>query len=92
LWRDLTLLCITHDVSETRTFDRVLVVEGGRIVEDGHPATLAEQPASRYRALLDTERAVQLSGWSRGVWRRLHLYNGSIYSQLELQRGQGASS
>jgi ABC-type bacteriocin/lantibiotic exporter with double-glycine peptidase domain len=92
LWRDVTLFCITHDVSETRAFDRVLVIEGGEIVEDGHPLTLAEQPASRYRALLDAERAIQLSGWSRGAWRRLRLDNGNICSQFERQRSQGASS
>jgi ATP-binding cassette subfamily B protein len=28
-WRASTLLCVTHDVRETRGFDRVLVVEGG---------------------------------------------------------------
>ena len=92
LWRDVTLLCITHDVSETRAFDRVLVIEGGKIVEDGHPAALAETVASRYRALLDAERAVQLSGWSRGAWRRLFLDNGNIGSApIERQRTQGAS-
>ena len=91
-WRDATLLCITHDVNETRAFERVLVVEGGKIVEDGHPATLAEKSASRYRALLDAERAVQLGGWSRGIWRRLRLENGSISSQtMERHRSQGAS-
>jgi len=93
LWRDITLLCITHDVSETRAFDRVLVIDSGRIVEDGHPAALAETPASRYRALLDAERAVQLSGWSRGAWRRLRLDNGNICSPpMERQRSQGATS
>ena len=41
-WRTATLLCITHDVGETRDFERVLVVEGGRVVEDGsHAALLA---------------------------------------------------
>src|SRR5262249_23217057 len=32
-WRDATLLCVTHDVGETLDFERVLVIEGGRIVE-----------------------------------------------------------
>ena len=45
LWRQATLLCITHDVGETQAFDRVLVVDGGRIVEDGAPADLAAQPS-----------------------------------------------
>lgn len=92
-WRDATLLCVTHDVNETRAFDRVLVVEGGKIVEDGHPAALAEQPGSRYRALLDADRAVQFSGWSRGAWRRLRLDNGNICAQsMGQSRTQGASS
>lgn len=93
LWRDVTLLCITHDVSETRGFDRVLVIEGGKIVEDGHPEALADTLGSRYRALLDAERAVQLSGWSRGAWRRLFLDHGNIGSApMDRQRTQGASS
>jgi len=41
LWRRATLLCITHDVGETRRFERVLVVDGGRVVEDGSPALRA---------------------------------------------------
>jgi ATP-binding cassette subfamily B protein len=40
-WRAATLLCITHDVQSTQAFDRVLVVEGGRIIEDDDPARLA---------------------------------------------------
>ena len=34
-WRDATLLCVTHDIAETADFPRVLVVDGGRVVEDG---------------------------------------------------------
>ncbi len=41
LWRGATLLCVTHDVGETLGFERVLVVEDGRIVEDGPPERLA---------------------------------------------------
>jgi len=52
LWRHATLLCITHDVGATQTFDCVLVVEGGRIVERGAPADLAAQPEARYRTML----------------------------------------
>ena len=32
-----TLLCVTHDVGETLGFERVLVLEDGRIEEDGRP-------------------------------------------------------
>jgi ABC-type multidrug transport system ATPase subunit len=78
LWRQATLLCITHDVGETRAFDRVLVMEGGRIIEDGTPADLAGQPQSRYRALLDAEVAVRQGLWSHGRWRRLWLNAGRL--------------
>ena len=52
-WKDATLLCITHDIVQTRGFERVLVIEGGRIIEDGPPDRLAERHDSRYARLLD---------------------------------------
>jgi ATP-binding cassette subfamily B protein len=72
-WPGVTLLCITHDVGETQGFDRVLVVHGGQIVEDGPPAHLAARPDSRYQALLEAEREVQQRLWSSDLWRRLRL-------------------
>jgi ATP-binding cassette subfamily B protein len=78
VWRDTTLLCITHDVSETRAFARVLVMEGGQIVEDGPPTDLAGRPESRYRAMLVTEVAVRAELWSSGAWRRLELKQGLL--------------
>ncbi len=36
-WRGATLICITHDLHETLSFDRVLVLDSGRIVEQGNP-------------------------------------------------------
>jgi ABC-type multidrug transport system fused ATPase/permease subunit len=72
-WRGATLLCITHDVGETLSFERVVVVDGGRVVEDGHPAALAADAGSRYAALLDAEEEVRTGMWSGGEWRRLRL-------------------
>jgi ATP-binding cassette subfamily B protein len=77
-WRDATLLCVTHDVGETLDFERVLVIEGGRIVEDGPPQLLAGDAASRYRSLLDAENAVRKELWSSAVWRRLRLESGKL--------------
>ncbi|HMA09013.1 MAG TPA: ATP-binding cassette domain-containing protein, partial [Ramlibacter sp.] len=76
-WKDATLLCVTHDVAETLTFDRVLVVEGGRIVEDGNPAALARS-VSRYRDLLAAEKEVQARLWQDPQWRRIHVENGAV--------------
>jgi ABC-type bacteriocin/lantibiotic exporter with double-glycine peptidase domain len=77
-WREATLLCITHDIGETLKFDRVLIVEGGRIVEDGVPVELAKWPESRYQNLLDAEEAVRIGLWSAVDWRRLRLERGRL--------------
>ncbi|HEY0004109.1 MAG TPA: ATP-binding cassette domain-containing protein [Pyrinomonadaceae bacterium] len=81
LWSQATLLCITHDVSETRDFGLVLVVEGGRIVEQGCPAQLEAQPGSRYSALLEAEESVREGLWSGQEWRRLRMESGLILEE-----------
>jgi ABC-type bacteriocin/lantibiotic exporter with double-glycine peptidase domain len=83
MWRGATLLCVTHDVGETRAFDRVVVVEGGQIVEDSAPADLAKRPGSRYRAMLDAEEALRGELWSSGAWRRLWLAGGVLVENEE---------
>ncbi len=77
-WAGATLLCITHDVAETLTFPRVLVVEDGRIVEDGAPAALAAVPTTRYHAMLDAEERVRRECWGNPAWRRVHLADGVL--------------
>jgi ATP-binding cassette subfamily B protein len=59
-WPAATLIFVTHDVADTLTFDRVLVIADGEIAEDGVPAALAGRPDSRYRALLDAEHQADL--------------------------------
>jgi ATP-binding cassette subfamily B protein len=76
VWRGATLLCVTHDVGETGEFERVLVVESGRVVEDGCPAELSANPQSRYRALLEAEAEVRSGLWESAGWRRLRLEDG----------------
>jgi ATP-binding cassette subfamily B protein len=87
IWRGATLLCITHDVSETRTFPRVLVVEGGRIVEDGDPLELESRAGSRYAALLAAERGVRDGLWSSAAWRRLRLEGGRLIEDARAAEG-----
>ena len=69
-WRNATLLCISHDVSETRAFDRVVVVDNGAIVEDGNPNALAASD-SRFRRMLEIEDDVRTRLWANPVWRRV---------------------
>ena len=76
-WRRSTLLCVTHDVSETLQFPRVLVVQDGRIVEDGAPDQLVAAP-SRYRELVDAEIGLRKSLWGGKGWRRLELRDGLL--------------
>ncbi|MGB1286117.1 MAG: ATP-binding cassette domain-containing protein [Aggregatilineales bacterium] len=78
IWHDTTLISITHDVSETVNYQRVLVVEDGQIVEDGNPAQLSKNPASRYKQLLDADYAVNEGLWQRDIWRRLWLEDGQL--------------
>lgn len=73
-----TLFAITHDICDTLAFDRVLVIEGGRIVEQGAPRMLREREGSRYRALLEEERVVRRSVWVHSRWRRLRMSDGKL--------------
>jgi ATP-binding cassette subfamily B protein len=79
-WQNITLLCITHDVSETLTFQRVVVIEEGKIIEQDAPIKLANQQNSRYRALLDAEQAVQKKMWASSEWHRLVIEEGRLRS------------
>ncbi|MBN1149424.1 MAG: ATP-binding cassette domain-containing protein [Anaerolineales bacterium] len=77
-WSEATLMCVTHDVGETQSFPRVLVIEDGRIVEDAPPAELAARPDSRYRSLLEAEEAVRRSMWASADWRRFTIADGRL--------------
>ena len=85
-WRHATLVCVTHDVAETQGFDRVLVLDAGAIVEDGHPRDLASA-GSRYHDLLTAERDVAERLWTNPAWRYLRIDGGRL---LEDRRGVGA--
>jgi ATP-binding cassette subfamily B protein len=89
VWSTATVLCITHDISATQAFDRVLVVEDGRIIEDGTPTSLASSPETRYRALLDAEATVHEELWSSGLWRRLNLIEGRVHEEGRLRLAPG---
>ena len=77
-WRDATLLWVTHDIAETESFGRVLVIDGGRIVEDGAPAELGRRPGSRYAELLRGDRDMHATEWSAAAWRHVWLADGKL--------------
>jgi ABC-type multidrug transport system fused ATPase/permease subunit len=78
LWANITLLCVTHDVAQTQGFDRVLVVEGGRIVENAPPQELLANPTSRYAELLRADQENHQQLWSGGNWRHWWLADGRL--------------
>ena len=82
-WGTSTLLYVTHDVAEARLFNRVLVLERGRIVEDGDPRILARTASSRYRRLLQVQHAVQARLGAGGEWSRVHVRDGRIVHDHE---------
>lgn len=82
-WRNATLLCITHDVSETLAFERVLVIEDGQIKEDGNPANLLKQAASRYSQMFQAEQFVHKQLWGSDRWRKISLENGQLEEILK---------
>ena len=80
-WSASTLLCVTHDIEETLSFDRVLVVEDGAVIEDGHPSELMARD-SRYRKFIATERHVRISQWQDPHWRRWRMENAQLSEEL----------
>ncbi|NDD29842.1 MAG: ATP-binding cassette domain-containing protein [Proteobacteria bacterium] len=55
-WRPWTLLCVSHRLETVERADRVVVIEKGRIVEEGPPKTLLEKRTSRLRAAMALEK------------------------------------
>ncbi|WP_120008943.1 ABC transporter ATP-binding protein [Teichococcus vastitatis] len=51
LVRDRTVIAVAHRLSTLQNFDRIIVLDQGRIVEDGTPAELASR-CGPYRAML----------------------------------------
>ncbi len=50
-----TVIAIAHRLSTLQSFDRIIVMDHGRIVDDGSPAALAARPGP-YRELLRKQR------------------------------------
>ncbi len=81
VYRQATLLFVSHDVAQAQTFPRVLVIEGGKIVEDGAPRDLLARPDSRFRALTEREAAVRERLAREGGWRRLRVKDGGLVEE-----------
>jgi ABC-type bacteriocin/lantibiotic exporter with double-glycine peptidase domain len=81
IWRRATIVFVTHDVADTISFDHVLVMEGGTIVEDGVPELLARSPESRYAQLLRSEIELKHELLHGPQWRRFEMQNGALLQE-----------
>lgn len=87
-WRGATLLLVSHDVEDTEQLDHVVVLDAGRIVEQGEPALLLARPASRYAQLHARSRAARSELWGAALWRRLRLHGGKLQAdRAAVERG-----
>lgn len=55
-----TTLIVSHRLSLARSADRVVVIAGGRVIENGAPNELMQQPDSHFAAMLRAESAFVL--------------------------------
>ena len=86
-WPAATLLCVTHDVVDTRDFPRVLVVEEGRVVEDHAGAPAA---GSLYARLLDEAERADAEVWAD--WRKVRVEGGRVVEAGEHRAGEHRTS
>ncbi|WP_394849783.1 ATP-binding cassette domain-containing protein [Pendulispora brunnea] len=81
-WPHATMLVVSHDVSDTLDFDRVILMDSGAIAEEGCPAELLSAP-TRYRALALADRTARANLLSGTVWKRLRLEGGRLRAAAE---------
>ena len=77
-WRNATLFFVSHDIDEALGFNRVLVMDQGRIAEDGHPEHLVADTQSRYHALWQAERHIQQKLHGDHQWRHWVMDKGRL--------------
>ena len=80
MWKNATILFVSHDVSDTIEFERVLVVNEGQIAEDGSPRELLAGPTI-YRSLVEADRAVRKEIWDPKKWRKLRVDGGTVVEE-----------
>jgi ATP-binding cassette subfamily B protein len=76
-WKDITIICVIHDVSEAMQFDQVAVLEEGQVIEQGTPTELLQQNGSLVR-LLNHETSVASQWLNSPKWRRVSVHEGRI--------------
>ncbi len=55
---ELTIVIIAHRLTTVQNADQVIVLDGGRLVESGSPATLVAQTDGHFRRLMQAHRGI----------------------------------
>lgn len=76
-WQKQTLIYISHDQHSALDFDRVLVIDQGRVIQDGNPKALAQEPGL-FNDLLKAEQEIHQALWQHKDWRHLSLDQGQL--------------
>lgn len=53
LMHDRTVIAIAHRLSTLKEMDRIVILENGKIVEDGNPEVLLKKPKGKFKAMWD---------------------------------------
>lgn len=56
-FQDATAVVVTHRMSSIHTFDKVMVLDAGKLVEYGSPATLLADPTSPLQQLYKAQNS-----------------------------------
>ena len=57
LFRDKTVIAIAHRLSTLRAMDRIVVLEAGRLVEDGSPQELLARENSIFKDMWEHQKS-----------------------------------
>lgn len=72
-WPHSTLLFVVHDLQEVMDFSRVLVFGGGRILEDGDPKALRNQPKSAFALMCADEAQLKDRLFAQSGWQPIQI-------------------
>lgn len=78
IWQNATMLYISHDISDTVSFPRVIVMSKGRCIEDGEPHLLLKNPDSAYHRLYHDDQSLQTDCWQGDQWSHWRMSKGRL--------------
>jgi len=77
-WQESTLIYISHDIAEALSFDTVIVMDNGKIIENSNPHTLMSISTSKFRAMMDASQSLYDTLWNSDHWKRWILKKGEL--------------